>query len=88
MIDTTVLTVRLASGGPAGAVYGFLFVWAGVAATFVVLSELASMYESSHSPLRCTQVTDQQGTDIRGAVSLVFHACPTIMHEAFQLYHG
>jgi hypothetical protein len=31
------------SGGPAGAVYGFIFVWAGVAATFVVLSELASM---------------------------------------------
>lgn len=34
------------SGGPAGAVYGFIFVWAGVAATFVVLSELASMYET------------------------------------------
>jgi amino acid permease len=34
------------SGGPAGAVYGFIFVWAGVAATFVVLSELASMYEA------------------------------------------
>ncbi|CAG8331278.1 unnamed protein product [Penicillium salamii] len=34
-------------GGPAGAVYGFLFVWAGVAATFVVLSELASMAPTS-----------------------------------------
>lgn len=34
------------SGGPAGAVYGFLFVWAGVACTFAVLSELASMYAS------------------------------------------
>ncbi|KAK4870531.1 hypothetical protein LT330_004879 [Penicillium expansum] len=32
------------NGGPAGAVYGFLFVWAGVAATFVILSELSSMY--------------------------------------------
>ncbi|KAE8344050.1 hypothetical protein BDV24DRAFT_24189 [Aspergillus arachidicola] len=35
------------NGGPAGAVYGFIFVWAGVAATFVVLSELASMAPTS-----------------------------------------
>ncbi|KAG0157463.1 hypothetical protein PDIDSM_4648 [Penicillium digitatum] len=35
------------NGGPAGAVYGFLFVWAGVAATFVVLSELSSMAPTS-----------------------------------------
>ncbi|KAJ5279372.1 choline transport protein [Penicillium angulare] len=34
-------------GGPAGAVYGFLFVWIGVASTFVVLSELASMAPTS-----------------------------------------
>jgi hypothetical protein len=43
------MNVRLTnttSGGPAGAVYGFIFVWIGVASTFVVLSELASMYES------------------------------------------
>ncbi|OOO15152.1 hypothetical protein OAory_01037470 [Aspergillus oryzae] len=31
------------NGGPAGSVYAFLFVWAGVTATFVVLSELVSM---------------------------------------------
>ncbi|KAE8389365.1 amino acid/polyamine transporter I [Aspergillus alliaceus] len=30
-------------GGPAGSVYGYLFVWAGVTATFVVISELVSM---------------------------------------------
>ncbi|OGE58292.1 hypothetical protein PENARI_c001G12384 [Penicillium arizonense] len=35
------------NGGPAGAVYGFLFVWAGVAATFVILSELVSMAPTS-----------------------------------------
>ncbi|KAJ5152408.1 choline transport protein [Penicillium capsulatum] len=35
------------SGGPAGAVYGFLFVWFGVASTFAVLSELASMAPTS-----------------------------------------
>ncbi|OQD63837.1 hypothetical protein PENPOL_c008G04044 [Penicillium polonicum] len=35
------------NGGPAGAVYGFLFVWAGVTGTFVVLSELASMAPTS-----------------------------------------
>ncbi|KAJ5408946.1 choline transport protein [Penicillium cosmopolitanum] len=34
------------NGGPAGAVYGFIFVWIGVASTFAVLSELASMYQS------------------------------------------
>ncbi|KAE8347482.1 hypothetical protein BDV24DRAFT_122222 [Aspergillus arachidicola] len=31
------------NGGPAGSVYGYLFVWAGIAATFVVISELVSM---------------------------------------------
>ncbi|KAJ5246259.1 choline transport protein [Penicillium chermesinum] len=35
------------NGGPAGAVYGFIFVWLGVASTFVVLSELASMAPTS-----------------------------------------
>ncbi|KAJ5550591.1 choline transport protein [Penicillium sp. DV-2018c] len=35
------------NGGPAGAVYGFIFVWFGVASTFVVLSELASMAPTS-----------------------------------------
>ncbi|KAL4882162.1 amino acid/polyamine transporter I [Aspergillus karnatakaensis] len=37
----------LTNGGPAGAVYGFLFVWLGVACVFVVLSELASMAPTS-----------------------------------------
>ena len=32
------------SGGPAGLVYGFILVWAGTAAVFASLSELASMY--------------------------------------------
>lgn len=31
------------SGGPAGLVYGFLFVWAGTLATYASLGELASM---------------------------------------------
>ncbi|KAJ5098388.1 choline transport protein [Penicillium argentinense] len=35
------------NGGLAGAVYGFIFVWVGVASTFVVLSELASMAPTS-----------------------------------------
>ncbi|KAL5040810.1 hypothetical protein BDW71DRAFT_212759 [Aspergillus fruticulosus] len=37
----------LTSGGPAGAVYGFIFVWVGTACVFVVLSELASMAPTS-----------------------------------------
>lgn len=32
-----------ASGGPAGAVYGFLIVWAGLIATFISISEMVSM---------------------------------------------
>lgn len=32
------------SGGPAGLLYGFIIVWAGTAAVFATLSELASMY--------------------------------------------
>ena len=34
------------SGGPAGLVYGFLFVWVGVLCVFTTLSELVSMYTS------------------------------------------
>ncbi|RDW81570.1 putative GABA permease [Aspergillus mulundensis] len=37
----------LTNGGPAGAVYGFIFVWIGTACVFVVLSELASMAPTS-----------------------------------------
>ena len=35
---------RAFSGGPAGLLYGFIIVWAGTAAVFASLSELASMY--------------------------------------------
>jgi hypothetical protein len=31
------------SGGPAGAVYAFLIVWAGLIATFISISEMVSM---------------------------------------------
>ncbi|KAL4786854.1 amino acid/polyamine transporter I [Aspergillus varians] len=37
----------LTNGGPAGAIYGYLFVWLGTACVFVVLSELASMAPTS-----------------------------------------
>ncbi|KAL5337416.1 amino acid/polyamine transporter I [Aspergillus crustosus] len=37
----------LTNGGPAGSVYGFLFVWLGTACVFAVLSELASMAPTS-----------------------------------------
>ena len=32
-----------ASGGPAGLIYGYLFVWAGSLATYAGLAELASL---------------------------------------------
>ncbi|KAB8236438.1 amino acid/polyamine transporter I [Aspergillus alliaceus] len=35
------------TGGPAGSVYGYILVWIGVAATFVVMSELVSMAPTS-----------------------------------------
>ncbi|KAL4880520.1 amino acid/polyamine transporter I [Aspergillus karnatakaensis] len=37
----------LFNGGPAGAIYGFIFVWIGTACVFAVLSELASMAPTS-----------------------------------------
>ena len=37
------------SGGPAGLIYGFIIVWAGTAAVFASLSELASMYGQVHA---------------------------------------
>ncbi|KUL82168.1 hypothetical protein ZTR_09559 [Talaromyces verruculosus] len=37
----------LQNGGPAGAVYGYIFVWAGTAAIFAMLSEMVSMAPTS-----------------------------------------
>lgn len=42
------------SGGPAGAVWGFLFVWIGTACVFTVLAELASMCAPLGHPVRAT----------------------------------
>ncbi|OGM50766.1 choline transport protein [Aspergillus bombycis] len=39
--------IPLQNGGPAGAVYSFIFAWTGTACSFTVLSELASMAPTS-----------------------------------------
>ncbi|KAL4925686.1 putative GABA permease [Aspergillus undulatus] len=44
---TSLFLQPLTNGGPAGAVYGYIFVWLGTACIFVVLSELASMAPTS-----------------------------------------
>ncbi|KAL4912346.1 amino acid/polyamine transporter I [Aspergillus aurantiobrunneus] len=44
---TSLFLQPLSNGGPAGTVYGFIFVWIGTACVFVVLSELASMAPTS-----------------------------------------
>lgn len=76
------------SGGPAGAVYGFLFVWIGVASTFAVLSELASMYRAiSLSEERLETNIYIKGPDVRWAVSLVLDVGPAVSDEAFQLHN-
>jgi len=43
-ISRTTLLISC-SGGPAGLVYGFLFIWAGTICVFLSLGELASMYK-------------------------------------------
>jgi len=35
------------SGGPAGLIYGFIFVWAGILCVYMTLGELASMIPTS-----------------------------------------
>ncbi|EEA25329.1 GABA permease, putative [Talaromyces marneffei ATCC 18224] len=47
--STTILITweGLFTGGPAGTVYGYLFVWAGTAAIFAMLSEMVSMAPTS-----------------------------------------
>lgn len=40
---------EVSSGGPTGLFYGFIIVWAGTAAVFATLGELASMYASVDS---------------------------------------
>lgn len=47
MLCTRVSSITLlmsCSGGPAGLIYGFLFIWAGTICVFLSLGELASMY--------------------------------------------
>ena len=43
-VHDSLMTNGASSGGPAGLLYGFIVVWAGTAAVFTTLSELASMY--------------------------------------------
>ncbi|KAB8203427.1 amino acid/polyamine transporter I [Aspergillus parasiticus] len=44
---TTLFIQNFQNGGPAGSVYGYIFVWFGIAAAFVVISELVSMAPTS-----------------------------------------
>ncbi|KAE8406218.1 amino acid/polyamine transporter I [Aspergillus pseudonomiae] len=44
---TTLFLQSFQNGGPAGSVYGYIFVWVGVTATFAVVSELVSMAPTS-----------------------------------------
>ena len=37
----------LENGGPAGLIYGYLFVWCGVILQALVMAEMASMYVSN-----------------------------------------
>ena len=44
----------LTNGGPAGLIYGFIFVWVGTALQTAVMAELASLYVfTSKSPKAC-----------------------------------
>ncbi|KAE8370714.1 putative amino acid permease [Aspergillus caelatus] len=45
LLDTFLLP--MANGGPAGAVYGYIFAWIGTGSCFVVLAELSSMAPTS-----------------------------------------
>ncbi|KAE8353471.1 amino acid/polyamine transporter I [Aspergillus coremiiformis] len=45
LLDTFLIPLR--NGGPAGAVYSFIFAWTGTACSFTVLSELVSMAPTS-----------------------------------------
>ena len=45
-ILSSVFQSGLTNGGPAGLVYGFIFVWAGTALQTAVMAELASMFVS------------------------------------------
>ena len=73
------------SGGPAGFVYGFLFVWAGSLATYASLGELASM---SYPPraLYDLSLRSRQGPNRRWPISLGSNARSTRVTQNSQLY--
>lgn len=52
LITLSVFQSGLRNGGPAGLIYGFLFVWVGTALQTAVMAELASMYvpKCAHFP--------------------------------------
>ena len=39
----------LQNGGPAGLIYGYIFVWCGASLQALVMGEMASMYVEAHS---------------------------------------
>lgn len=43
------LIIGLSNGGPAGLVYGYLFVWCGASLQALVMAEMASMYVNPNS---------------------------------------
>ena len=74
------------SGGPAGFIYGFLFVWAGTLATYASLGELSSMLYPPRT-LDDLVLTFQQGSNCRWSISLGVNACSTKLAEDSQLYN-
>ncbi|KAE8168394.1 amino acid/polyamine transporter I [Aspergillus tamarii] len=62
---TTLFLQNFQNGGPAGSVYGYIFVWFGIAATFVVISELVSMAPTSGGQYHwCSMLAPQSAMKI------------------------
>ncbi|KAI9931981.1 hypothetical protein MW887_009482 [Aspergillus wentii] len=79
--------IPLQNGGPAGAVYAYIFAWTGTAASFTVLAEMSSIYITGWLTIIGWQTAFASaaylaGTEIQGAAILA--------HENYnaQPWHG
>ena len=68
--SSSTLFNALENGGPAGLIYGYLFVWCGAILQALVMAEMASMYVSNSNTLNFV-------------VSFVFPGCYVTTYAGF-----
>ena len=75
------------SGGPAGVIYGYIFVWLGTLSVFLTLAEATSMWVMGIFGKDLRPLTSYQGPYVRGPISLGLYARSSSIPKVLELHH-